>query len=1546
MEVGEIKDEKEPQVAGLWVPATPMKPNLQKTVPIYSSEQENQLQLPHYYNGAVACSKFVSSVEQNNMQCAVPVTQATMENVVGENGKACAETISLTTPSFSKLLELMQENAASKNLNATQSSIGLTDPFFLTSDLPLTSNTEMNNTRNTQDSLQQGNNNASEIDKTPQQKQRRRKHRPKVIVEGKPKRTRKPTNKDNLQPKENSTGKRKYVRKNGVNKTVSTPEETELMPEFAKKSCRRTLFDETVREQGFAGREDAAAHSHKDDEIGETQVLSTKPNRRKEKQKENQPVKRKYTRKRTSNNESTPGSGETTNLTKETELQHASARGTNSSNDSMLLPEEVQGSFPCNSSDNNMLSSEEQHQMQSMLLAEELQHQMQCSLLDSQPTEKSDKKRRGGRRKKMNESCAAETTKESSEPVILDQRPSTQQGLKDFYISLPIDTSGRNTNGAQFNGMASYQTNCCLSDIEKKRKRETGSTSTSSPKEVPQEHARWLSYPSSSHMILDENYEDFVSMLRRGTKDPTPQAGIYRTPSRMHNRARRNHQPALDKSLGILDAVDLIVKQFRELNINTQENALIPYKQKKRKQKRLTLGDGTIIPLENQLVPVKKQFPRPRVDLDEETERVWKLLMLDINSHGIDGNDEQKAKWWREERNVFRGRADSFIARMHLVQGDRRFSRWKGSVVDSVVGVFLTQNVSDHLSSSAFMALAARFPPKSTSSEASTSMLVKEESTEEGGAKELNQSIDDRSSIRMEVKENSREKCVSSLTDESQRQELSPGKNEEKEELNDIASSQSPVISYPTFGDSSNDQNHEKIGSSSNNNSEVEDLLSTTMYSNTSLIKHFEKLTDASRDSMDLKNDIPSVNECSLFNISGQTQDPPQKERQLDLGAQKNAAGNGTNEVSSMRKKADIKGKGKEKKDEFNWDSLRIEAQAKAGKRKKTENTMDSLDWEAVRTADVSVISDVIKERGMNNRLAERIQDFLNRLVEEHGGIDLEWLRDVPPDKAKEFLLSVRGLGLKSVECVRLLTLHHLAFPVDTNVGRIAVRLGWVPLQPLPESLQLHLVELYPILESIQKYLWPRLCKLDQKTLYELHYQMITFGKVFCTKISPNCNACPMRGECRHFASAFASARLALPGPEQKNIVSTIASTSNNTTVENPTVSISQLRLPLLENANQGAEILQAEVSRQLESISAINVCHPIIEEPNVYHPIIEEPNVYRPIIEEPNVCHPIIEEPKTPEPECSQVAIHDIEDAFWVDSDSCEIPTINLNIEEFTQNLQNYMQGNMELQEAEMSKALVALTPEAANIPMPKLKNVGRLRTEHCVYELPDTHPLLNGWDKREIDDPGKYLLAIWTPGETANSIQPPESKCSSQETGQLCNEKECLSCNSVRESNSQTVRGTLLIPCRTAMRGSFPLNGTYFQVNEVFADHESSMNPISVPRRWIWNLNRRTVYFGTAVSSIFKGLSTAEIQQCFWRGYVCVRGFDRTSRAPRPLIARLHFPASKMPKTPETTRKRSTTPKSKGAKTKPGQPEQPELVSDSNNIQKGEENPKENVP
>lgn len=89
-----------------------------------------------------------------------------------------------------------------------------------------------------------------------------------------------------------------------------------------------------------------------------------------------------------------------------------------------------------------------------------------------------------------------------------------------------------------------------------------------------------------------------------------------------------------------------------------EQHALVPYQH-----------SAAVVPFDASFDQVKRRRPRPKVDLDDETTRVWKLLLENINSEGVDGTDEEKAKWWEEERRVFRGRADSFIARMHLVQG-------------------------------------------------------------------------------------------------------------------------------------------------------------------------------------------------------------------------------------------------------------------------------------------------------------------------------------------------------------------------------------------------------------------------------------------------------------------------------------------------------------------------------------------------------------------------------------------------------------------------------------------------------------------------------------------------------------------------------------------------------------------------------------------------------------------------------------------------------------------------------------------------------------
>ncbi|KAI7735950.1 hypothetical protein M8C21_022362, partial [Ambrosia artemisiifolia] len=638
------------------------------------------------------------------------------------------------------------------------------------------------------------------------------------------------------------------------------------------------------------------------------------------------------------------------------------------------------------------------------------------------------------------------------------------------------------------------------------------------------------------------------------------------------------------------DPVDDITHKLERLHIydgnKNHQNELVLYK-----------GGEAIIPFE----PIRKRNQRPKVDLDPETERLWNLLMGNEGSEGAEKLDNEKEKWWENERRVFRGRTDSFIARMHLVQGDRRFSRWKGSVVDSVIGVFLTQNVSDHLSSSAFMALAAKFPPKSTTADKTCCQ-------------------DDITKCHEKIT------TCSNLSDNMTHQISSTTGAENKHSSISVEE----VILSQDSSDSSTIQTVNEYGSSSGSNSEADDVttgietsnddlatkmhhppednscnddLTTTMHhppkepaSNIpiSQINGIELNSSSSTFQMGTTPGLPSSNSgvteaCHTSNVTcpqneipkfqipsqGQynlpsshpsqilstnqhakrlfketTHDAPKEvsnmfgripiisdEDRTSAVSKQNCFENTVFESNSREQNASqapLSGSGPnmpkakketpadEKNRTIDWDSLRKEALSNGEKKERSNDAKDTIDYEALRHANINEISDAIKERGMNNLLADRMQDFLNRLVRDHGSVDLEWLRDAPPDKAKDYLLSFRGLGLKSVECVRLLTLHHLAFPVDTNVGRIAVRLGWVPLQPLPESLQLHLLEMYPVLESIQKYLWPRLCKLDQLTLYELHYQMITFGKVFCTKSKPNCNACPMRAECRHFASAFA----------------------------------------------------------------------------------------------------------------------------------------------------------------------------------------------------------------------------------------------------------------------------------------------------------------------------------------------------------------------------------------------------------------------------------------
>eukprot|EP00798_Chlamydomonas_sp_ICE-L_P010651 gene10652-12331_t len=99
----------------------------------------------------------------------------------------------------------------------------------------------------------------------------------------------------------------------------------------------------------------------------------------------------------------------------------------------------------------------------------------------------------------------------------------------------------------------------------------------------------------------------------------------------------------------------------------------------------------------------------------------------------------------------------------------------------------------------------------------------------------------------------------------------------------------------------------------------------------------------------------------------------------------------------------------------------------------------------------------------------------------------------------------------------------------------------------------------------------------------------------------------------------------------------------------------------------------------------------------------------------------------------------------------------------------------------------------------------------------------------------------------------------------------------------------GVLLMPCRTVVQGGFPLNGTYFQTNEVFVDQQTMDRPMAIPGDMLCDMakpatasntfNWAMVYFGAATSSITREMNMAEVAFVFNQASICVRAFDCVS-------------------------------------------------------------------
>lgn len=162
----------------------------------------------------------------------------------------------------------------------------------------------------------------------------------------------------------------------------------------------------------------------------------------------------------------------------------------------------------------------------------------------------------------------------------------------------------------------------------------------------------------------------------------------------LHHSVEQECEVSLDKCSSLVESFDptddnlLGYTKHKKRSRNREKavggDSLLEYmNHRKRTRKRIEAvskaedahgGGNMIVPYGHLSVTIKKQRSpqakaKAKVDLDQETKREWRLLIGEDRNDEAGGMDMEHEKWREKERQVFRGRAGAFIARMHRIQG-------------------------------------------------------------------------------------------------------------------------------------------------------------------------------------------------------------------------------------------------------------------------------------------------------------------------------------------------------------------------------------------------------------------------------------------------------------------------------------------------------------------------------------------------------------------------------------------------------------------------------------------------------------------------------------------------------------------------------------------------------------------------------------------------------------------------------------------------------------------------------------------------------------
>lgn len=164
-------------------------------------------------------------------------------------------------------------------------------------------------------------------------------------------------------------------------------------------------------------------------------------------------------------------------------------------------------------------------------------------------------------------------------------------------------------------------------------------------------------------------------------------------------------------------------------------------------------------------------------------------------------------------------------------------------------------------------------------------------------------------------------------------------------------------------------------------------------------------------------------------------------------------------------------------------------------------------DWQGVVEAPTDEVIATVRVAGLGNQKGPRIQALLRDIHEQQGAFNIDFLADLPLERANAWLTSLRGVGPKTAAIVLCFAFGRPALPVDTHVHRVGKRLGLIPEKMSAERA-------HPLMAAL----------VPPEQHYSFHVQLIRHGRELCHARRPDCGACPLSDCCDWFIGAQAGA--------------------------------------------------------------------------------------------------------------------------------------------------------------------------------------------------------------------------------------------------------------------------------------------------------------------------------------------------------------------------------------------------------------------------------------